>query len=128
MRNLAMYFVSAIKEDLLVEVLDHRVVKASNFEQVKEVAMLARRCVKVKGEERPSMKEVAYKLEGLRAEGDHEHHPWFSDLYPEESKVFLTKPTIASDPGDPGNTCSSSSSTTAYFSMNNMEIEAVSGR
>ncbi|KAF5749080.1 wall-associated receptor kinase 2-like [Tripterygium wilfordii] len=122
LRNLAIYFVSAIKEDRLVEILDHRVVNASNIEQVKEVAMLARGCVRVKGEERPSMKEVAYKLEGLRVKGDHDHPPWVAcDLYPEETERFI-KPANGGDHGDAGST--SSSRTTGYSVMSSMEIKA----
>ncbi|XP_038699581.1 wall-associated receptor kinase 3-like [Tripterygium wilfordii] len=122
LRNLAIYFVSAIKEDRLLEVLDHRVVNASNVEQVKEVAMLARRCVRVKGEERPSMKEVAYKLEGLRVKGDHDHRPWVAcDLYPEETERFI-KPANGGDHGDAGS--ASTSRTTGYSVMSSMEIKA----
>ena len=32
-----------------------------------EVAMLVKRCLRLKGEERPTMKEVAIELEGLKA-------------------------------------------------------------
>ena len=35
--------------------------------QFSEVAMLAKRCLKVKGEERPTMKEVAMELRGLES-------------------------------------------------------------
>ncbi|KAL5719809.1 hypothetical protein ACHQM5_012546 [Ranunculus cassubicifolius] len=35
-------------------------------EQVRTVAKLARRCLNVKGEDRPLMKELAAELEGLR--------------------------------------------------------------
>ncbi|XP_022768051.1 LOW QUALITY PROTEIN: wall-associated receptor kinase 2-like [Durio zibethinus] len=66
-RNLAMFFVSVMKEERLGDILDGRVVNDKNIEQLKEVAILARRCVRVKGEERPTMKEVASELEGLRA-------------------------------------------------------------
>ncbi|XP_022765900.1 wall-associated receptor kinase 2-like [Durio zibethinus] len=85
-RNLAMFFVSVMKEERLVDILDGRVVNDENIEQLKEVAILARRCVRVKGEERPTMKEVASELEGLcatekrksgkdylREEEEHEH-------------------------------------------------------
>ncbi|KAJ0086412.1 hypothetical protein Patl1_08216 [Pistacia atlantica] len=37
----------------------------ANPEQLNQVANLARQCVTVKGEERPTMKEVAMELEGL---------------------------------------------------------------
>ncbi|KAM6562121.1 hypothetical protein CsatB_022119 [Cannabis sativa] len=45
-------------------------------EQVLEVAMIAKRCLSVNGEDRPSMKEVAVKLEGLRKM---EKHPWVNE-------------------------------------------------
>ncbi|KAK4391241.1 Wall-associated receptor kinase [Sesamum angolense] len=41
------------------------------LEQIIEVARLAQGCLNVKGEERPSMKEVAMELEGLRHGGKH---------------------------------------------------------
>ncbi|KAF7829782.1 putative wall-associated receptor kinase-like 16 [Senna tora] len=72
-RNLAMYFVSSMKKDRLFEVLDSRVVDEKNVGQLREVAILASRCIRVKGEERPTMKEVSMELEGLIAK---EKHPW----------------------------------------------------
>ncbi|XWS08039.1 hypothetical protein CRYUN_Cryun41cG0043200 [Craigia yunnanensis] len=86
-RNLSMYFVSIMKEELLLEILDVRVLNDKNIEQLKEVATLARRCVRVKGEERPTMKEVASELEGLRAM---EKHAWGKgDLHEEEAQHLL---------------------------------------
>jgi len=41
-----------------------------------EVAMLANRCLRVKGEDRPTMKEVAMELEGLMRVMD--RHPWLN--------------------------------------------------
>uniref|UniRef100_A0A2N9HSL5 Protein kinase domain-containing protein n=1 Tax=Fagus sylvatica TaxID=28930 RepID=A0A2N9HSL5_FAGSY len=64
-RNLAMYFAAAVKEDRLLQILDDHILKEGNIEQLKEVANLAQRCLKVRGEDRPSMKEVALELEGL---------------------------------------------------------------
>ncbi|KAK4253578.1 hypothetical protein QN277_010232 [Acacia crassicarpa] len=64
-KYLAMYFVSSMKEDRLWEIIDKRVLNEKNEHQLKEVALLARRCVRVKGEERPTMKEVAMELEGM---------------------------------------------------------------
>ncbi|XVF64454.1 hypothetical protein PTKIN_Ptkin09bG0171200 [Pterospermum kingtungense] len=75
-RNLAMHFVSALKENLLFRIIDHNVLLEENIEQIKEVAKLAKRCLRVRGEERPSMKEVAMELEGLRAMAK---HPWIKD-------------------------------------------------
>ncbi|XP_065620147.1 putative wall-associated receptor kinase-like 16 [Quercus suber] len=66
-RNLAMHFVLAMKENRLFEILDRRVLNEGNAEQVMEVAVLVKRCLSLKGEERPTMKEVALELEGLKA-------------------------------------------------------------
>ncbi|TQD73607.1 hypothetical protein C1H46_040860 [Malus baccata] len=65
-RNLAKYFLSALKDDRLLQVLDDCIVTEANVEQLKEFSNLAKRCLRVKGEERPTMKEVAKELEGLR--------------------------------------------------------------
>ncbi|KAK8572291.1 hypothetical protein V6N13_047895 [Hibiscus sabdariffa] len=86
-RVLAMHFVSSMKEDRLLDILDHLVLNDENVEQLKEVASLARRCVRVKGEERPTMKEVAHELAGLQAMPK---HPWSkSKLMGEETEYLL---------------------------------------
>ncbi|KAF8018904.1 hypothetical protein BT93_H3715 [Corymbia citriodora subsp. variegata] len=64
-RNLSSYFASAIKGERLFEIIDSRVLNEGNPKEIKEVAMLASRCLRVKGEDRPTMKEVAIELEGL---------------------------------------------------------------
>ncbi|CAL8102318.1 unnamed protein product [Prunus armeniaca] len=86
-RNLAMYFLSALKEDRLLQVLDDCIVNEGNIEQLKEVSNLAKRCLRVKGEERPTMKEVAMELEGLRRMV---MHPWVSnEANSEETESLL---------------------------------------
>ncbi|MFQ6628577.1 hypothetical protein Gotur_008097 [Gossypium turneri] len=50
----------------LLTILDDKVAKEGAVEQIKEVAKLAKKCLNVKGEERPSMKEVAQVLEDVR--------------------------------------------------------------
>ncbi|XP_054811570.1 putative wall-associated receptor kinase-like 16 [Prosopis cineraria] len=86
--NLTMYFVSSMKEDHLWEILDKQVLDQKNIGQLKESASLALRCIRVKGEERPTMKEVARELCGLMAM---EIHPWAKgeNLMPEESEYLL---------------------------------------
>ncbi|XP_022773314.1 wall-associated receptor kinase 2-like [Durio zibethinus] len=84
---LAVYFVSLMKEERLLEILDPRVLNDGNIEHLKEVAALAWRCVRVKGEERPTMKEVAHELAGMQAM---ERHPWGkSNLHAEETEYLL---------------------------------------
>lgn len=65
-RNLAMHYFSTLKKDQLFRFIDHLVLVEGNTTQI-QVAMLANGCLRVKHKERPSMKEVATVLEGLRA-------------------------------------------------------------
>ncbi|XVE60238.1 hypothetical protein DITRI_Ditri05aG0112400 [Diplodiscus trichospermus] len=96
-RNLAMHFVSALKKDRLFKIIDNHVLLDENTEQIKEVAMLAKRCLRVRGEERPSMKEVAMELEGLRAMAK---HPWVNDdVNSKETEYFLGEVSSADAQG-----------------------------
>ncbi|KAJ7959208.1 Wall-associated receptor kinase [Quillaja saponaria] len=74
-RNLAMFFLSALKEDCLFQILEYSVIKEGNAVQHREVANVAKLCLRIKAEERPTLKEVAMELEGLRMIGK---HPWFN--------------------------------------------------
>ncbi|KAJ1702828.1 hypothetical protein LUZ63_002607 [Rhynchospora breviuscula] len=66
LRNLATYFTSLVDEGRLVRAIEPHILKEAKFDELHFVAHLARRCLNVKGEERPDMKEVALELEGLR--------------------------------------------------------------
>ncbi|XVF37027.1 hypothetical protein REPUB_Repub19eG0110200 [Reevesia pubescens] len=106
---LAVYFVSLMKEDRFLEILDPRLLNDEKIEHLKEVAALAWRCVRVKGEERPTMKEVAHELAGLQAI----RHPWSkSNLHTEEAEYLLGElcNTYAHD---------ATSSSMGYDSINN---------
>ncbi|KAI3850268.1 hypothetical protein MKX03_018055 [Papaver bracteatum] len=65
-RNIASYFISLMKGNNVLHVLGTRVVAEGNREQVLAVAKLAKRCLSLKSEDRPTMKEVATELESLR--------------------------------------------------------------
>ncbi|GAU46488.1 hypothetical protein TSUD_402430 [Trifolium subterraneum] len=85
-RNLASYFGSSVKEGRLLPILDQNIDEA-NIEQLKEVAHIAERCLRLKGEDRPTMKEVAMELEGILVI---EEHRWGSDtLFLEETENLL---------------------------------------
>ncbi|KAI9123030.1 hypothetical protein K1719_005919 [Acacia pycnantha] len=128
-KNLATYFASSMEEDSLLEVLDKRVLDQKNIEQLKEVALLARRCNRVHREERPTMKEVATKLEGLIAM---KKHPWVKggDMMSEESECLLghvAASTLAGYDGAFGNV--SANTFVAYESMQKqMAFEIEDGR
>ncbi|XP_040997706.1 wall-associated receptor kinase 2-like [Juglans microcarpa x Juglans regia] len=70
-RNLAMHFVIAMKEDRLLQIIDECILTEGNIEEIKEVANIAKKCLKVRGEDRPSMKEVTKELERLRLSEKH---------------------------------------------------------
>ncbi|KAA8546479.1 hypothetical protein F0562_002782 [Nyssa sinensis] len=87
--NLATYFISSMKENQLSRILDHQIVNEGNFEQLCEVANLAYSCLRLKGDERPTMKEVATELEGLAKV---EKHHWVGlDENLEETEYLLSE-------------------------------------
>ncbi|KAK7850711.1 wall-associated receptor kinase 5, partial [Quercus suber] len=87
-RNLSSSFVSAIKEDRLLQILEDHIVNEVNIEQLKEVANLANRCLSLRGEDRPSMKEVAAELERLRIM--EKHSLGNIDVYAEKTEHLLS--------------------------------------
>ncbi|KAJ4717432.1 putative Kinase [Melia azedarach] len=65
--NLAKYFIHAMMENRLHDILDDQVKQIGKKEEIMAFANLAKRCLNMKGKERPTMKEVATELEGIRA-------------------------------------------------------------
>ncbi|KAK0587129.1 hypothetical protein LWI29_017865 [Acer saccharum] len=65
-RSLVNYFLFVLNEGCFFEILENGMVNDDNTEHIRKVAELARRCLRVKGVERPTMMEVAMELEGLR--------------------------------------------------------------
>ncbi|XP_042492875.1 uncharacterized protein LOC122072579 [Macadamia integrifolia] len=91
-KSLAIHFVSSMEDDKLLHILDVRVVNERNREQIFSVAELARKCLNVKGEDRPAMKEVAAELESFRIFYGHtgSQHEY------EETENFEDEPLISS--------------------------------
>ncbi|ONI11231.1 hypothetical protein PRUPE_4G094100 [Prunus persica] len=103
---------------VLMELLTSKLAEG-NIETLKNVANLAKRCVSLKGEERPTMKEVASELEGMRIMAK---HPLESSNYGPEETVHLL--------GSPSNTNSvdvrgdcGSSTTGATYGHDSMQIQ-----
>ncbi|KAL9412071.1 hypothetical protein AB3S75_045646 [Citrus x aurantiifolia] len=65
-KSLVGYFLQAINENRLFEILDARVLKEAKKEGIMTVATLAKRCLNLNGKMRPTMKEVAFELGGIR--------------------------------------------------------------
>ncbi|KAG9459257.1 hypothetical protein H6P81_003765 [Aristolochia fimbriata] len=94
-RSLAMYFLSAMKNDSLFQIVEPRALEEGGTFQVQSVAEVAKRCLRLKGEERPTMKEVAALLEGLVLANS--THPWASHDVHEEANTLLHEPSYTGD-------------------------------
>lgn len=65
-RNLAMHFISSMKRKHFFDILEPRLMEEASQEELISIAKLVEQCLSVKGEDRPSMKDVARELEGLK--------------------------------------------------------------
>ncbi|XP_056694851.1 wall-associated receptor kinase 3-like [Spinacia oleracea] len=86
-RNLAVCFLRKLKETRLFEILDDKVVNDRAIGQLMQVVYLAKRCLELKGEDRPTMKEVAREIDRI-------DRIWSSKngvLLEEESEYLLGK-------------------------------------
>ncbi|TVU06468.1 hypothetical protein EJB05_49685, partial [Eragrostis curvula] len=63
--SLVVHFVSLLRQENLVQILDPQVVEEGDIELIKDVANLAAVCINLRGEDRPTMRQVEMKLEGL---------------------------------------------------------------
>ena len=108
-RSLVTYFLISLEENRLFDVLEKHIATEGNVEQLKEVANLARKCLSLKREDRPTMKEVATELEGLRKM---EKHSWINVNSNSEETEHLLATTSDSSNYDVRN-----KSTEVYDSM-----------
>ncbi|XP_028070404.1 wall-associated receptor kinase 2-like [Camellia sinensis] len=65
-RSLATFFVQSMEANHLFEILDQKIIKEDWREEIIAVAHLAKRCLNLNGKKRPTMKDVAVELEGIR--------------------------------------------------------------
>ncbi|KAF7816785.1 putative wall-associated receptor kinase-like 16 [Senna tora] len=87
-RNLAMHFLSYLNRGHLFEIVEVGLVNEENKQRIHDVGVLAARCMRIKGEERPSMKEVAMELEGIIRMK--RKHPWVKEnVNLKESEALL---------------------------------------
>lgn len=111
-RSLITYFLHSMEENQLFDIIDSRVLKEGQKEEIAAIARLAERCLHLKGKKRPTMREVAAELEGIqiRKQGSGFQHGYDEtayhsiDLYDaydissnSSSMQFDTNPTGASD-------------------------------
>ncbi|KAJ4813065.1 Wall-associated kinase family protein [Rhynchospora pubera] len=85
-RSLSSRFLLAMKEKKLQELLDDEIKHEDDMEVITAVAKLAKECLNMKGEERPTMKEVAEELDRIRKI---KQHPWGQEYYSKEREILL---------------------------------------
>ena len=77
-----------MREGRLLQIVDNHIIEDANVEHLMEFANIAKQCLRVTRDERPTMKEVAMELEGLRVE---EKHRWENDKSSSEETENLLK-------------------------------------
>nr|KYP57100.1 Wall-associated receptor kinase 2 [Cajanus cajan] len=113
-RSLTVHFLSCLKEDHLFDVLQMGILDKENKQEIMEVAILAAKCLRVMGEERPSMKEVAMELEGVKRM---EKHPWTNKSQNFDETQYLLHEAYTHKHGDSG-----SHQNTGYDSLRDLEL------
>ncbi|XP_076952667.1 wall-associated receptor kinase 2-like [Bidens hawaiensis] len=126
-RNLAIYFLYSLKEGRLLRVLDERLQLNDVPSEIIQVSRLAERCLRVKAEERPTMKEVAIELQGILPSMI-QKHPWVKSSSNEDDGEYLLKEPINDyECTNDGIVSNSSSSTFDSISKHTM-LPIASGR
>uniref|UniRef100_A0ACD5XH86 Uncharacterized protein n=1 Tax=Avena sativa TaxID=4498 RepID=A0ACD5XH86_AVESA len=65
-QNLSHYFVEGLQEGAIMEIMDPHVVKESNTEEIDDICSLIEASLRLRGRDRPTMKEVEMRLQFLR--------------------------------------------------------------
>ncbi|KAF8007148.1 hypothetical protein BT93_K1216 [Corymbia citriodora subsp. variegata] len=65
-RSLVTYFIISMEKNRLLDIVDAQVLKDGNKEEIASIAKLEKGCLNLNGRNRPTMKEVAMELEGIR--------------------------------------------------------------
>ncbi|RLM54344.1 hypothetical protein C2845_PM10G03860 [Panicum miliaceum] len=92
-RSLSLRFLSAMKQDRLIDIIDDRIKIDSDSALLEEVAELARLCLEMVGERRPAMRDVGEKLDRLSKVMQ---HPWVPVQHnPEEMESLLGESSMA---------------------------------
>ncbi|KAG6467857.1 putative wall-associated receptor kinase-like 16 [Zingiber officinale] len=86
-KSLVSTFTMLEKQNRVSDILDNQVKLEGNIEFIQELTALIKECLKSKGEDRPTMKEVAEELNGLRTL---KKHPFIVQHNVEEMESLLS--------------------------------------
>uniref|UniRef100_A0A0E0KUN8 Protein kinase domain-containing protein n=1 Tax=Oryza punctata TaxID=4537 RepID=A0A0E0KUN8_ORYPU len=111
--NLSMYIVILLNERRLLQEIEPQILVEAGEEQIYAVAELSVRCLNVKGEERPAMREVASVLHRLRESFDEERIIRRSD----ESIQIINEQESVHSEARPISSLQSSEETTTQYSL-----------
>ncbi|KAG2652524.1 hypothetical protein PVAP13_1NG358638 [Panicum virgatum] len=64
--NLSHYFIEGLHEGALMEIIDSHIVEEADQDEINDIASLTEACLRTKGGQRPTMKEVEMRLQFLR--------------------------------------------------------------
>ncbi|KAF2945929.1 wall-associated receptor kinase 5 [Oryza sativa Japonica Group] len=93
-KYLSSQFLLAVGEGRLGEILDPQIKGEQSMEVLEQVAELAKQCLEISGEKRPSMREVAEELDRL---GKLSLHPWGQPNSGELAALLGGSPSMAAD-------------------------------
>jgi serine/threonine protein kinase len=62
-QNLSNYFLWKMREKALADIVAAQVLEEATYEEINDVAVLAETCLRLRGQERPNMKQVEMKLQ-----------------------------------------------------------------
>ena len=93
-KYLSSQFLLVLGEDRLEEILDEQVKSEQSFELLEQVAELAKQCLEMTGDKRPSMRQVAEELDRLSRWSQ---HPWGRQNSEEILALLGGSPSTASE-------------------------------
>jgi len=101
-RMLGAYFLEAMRNDRLHEILDARIKEECDREEVLAVAKLARRCLSLNSEHRPTMRDVFIELDRMQSKRkgtqsqaqNGEEHAHIQIAMPESMSLSYSSPNI----------------------------------
>ncbi|KAL2907050.1 Wall-associated receptor kinase 2 [Bienertia sinuspersici] len=85
---LARYFVMSVESGRLMEIIDPQLSSEASEAQLVSMANLVKKCLHLKGEDRPTMREVALELEGFQNPNS---HPWVVQDYEETTNLVVQR-------------------------------------